>query len=109
MMRLIVAAGLAASFLLSPSAFAATSKEKMETCKFGADDQKLDGRGAQGLHVEVHVQRRLAARQAGHAAAEAAVARSRLGGGAHDPGAKRHERRLVLAGVAIDQIPVLAL
>ena len=41
--RLIVAAGLAASFLLSPSAFAATSKEKMETCKFGADDQKLTG------------------------------------------------------------------
>jgi len=41
--RLIAAAGLAASFLLSPSAFAATSKEKMETCTFGADDQKLTG------------------------------------------------------------------
>ena len=41
--RLIVAAGLAASFLLSPSAFAATLKEKMETCTFGADDQKLAG------------------------------------------------------------------
>ena len=41
--RLIVAAGLAASFLLSPSAFAATLKEKMETCTFGADDQKLKG------------------------------------------------------------------
>ena len=41
--RLIAAAGLAASFLLSPSAFAATSKEKMETCTFGADDQKLKG------------------------------------------------------------------
>ena len=41
--RLIVAAGLAASFLLSPSAFAATSKQKMETCTFGADDQKLTG------------------------------------------------------------------
>jgi hypothetical protein len=41
--RLIVAAGLAASFVLSPSAFAATSKEKMETCTFGADDQKLTG------------------------------------------------------------------
>ena len=41
--RLIAAAGLAASFLLSPSAFAATSKEKMETCTFGADDQKLMG------------------------------------------------------------------
>ena len=43
MIRLIVAAGLAASFLLSPSAFAATSKEKLETCTFGADDQKLTG------------------------------------------------------------------
>jgi hypothetical protein len=43
LIRLIVAAGLAASFLLSPSAIAATSKQKMETCKFGADDQKLTG------------------------------------------------------------------
>jgi len=41
--RLMVAAGLAASFLLSPSTFAATSKQKMETCTFGADDQKLMG------------------------------------------------------------------
>jgi hypothetical protein len=41
--RLIVAAGLAASFLLGPSACAATSKQKMETCTFGADDQKLTG------------------------------------------------------------------
>jgi psiF repeat len=41
--RLIVAAGVAASFLLSPPAFAATSKQKMETCTFGADDQKLTG------------------------------------------------------------------
>ena len=37
--RLIVAAGLAAAFLLSPSAFAATSKQKIETCTFGANDQ----------------------------------------------------------------------
>jgi hypothetical protein len=43
MVRLMVAAGLAASFLLTPSAFAATSKQKMETCTFGADDQKLTG------------------------------------------------------------------
>jgi hypothetical protein len=43
MIRLIAAAGLVASALLGPSAFAATSKEKMETCKFGADDQKLAG------------------------------------------------------------------
>ena len=41
--RLATAAGLAASFLLSPSAFAATSKEKIETCTFGADEQKLTG------------------------------------------------------------------
>ena len=41
--RLIMATGVAASFLFSPSAFAATSKQKMETCKFGADDQKLTG------------------------------------------------------------------
>jgi psiF repeat len=40
--RLALAAGLAASFV-SPAAFAATSKEKMETCTFGADDQKLTG------------------------------------------------------------------
>ena len=43
LIRLIVAAGLAASLMLTPSAFAATSKEKMETCTFGADDQKLTG------------------------------------------------------------------
>jgi hypothetical protein len=43
MIRLIAAAGLVASALLGASAFAATSKEKMETCKFGADDQKLAG------------------------------------------------------------------
>ena len=41
--RLMVAAGLAASFLFNAPAFAATSKQKMETCTFGADDQKLTG------------------------------------------------------------------
>ena len=41
--RLMMAAGLAAALLLSPSALAATSKQKMETCTFGADDQKLTG------------------------------------------------------------------
>jgi hypothetical protein len=41
--RLVAATGLAASVLLSPSAFAATSKEKVETCTFGADEQKLTG------------------------------------------------------------------
>ena len=43
MVRLMAAAGLAASMLLTPPAFAATSKDKQETCKFGADDQKLAG------------------------------------------------------------------
>jgi len=43
MLRLMVAAGLAASFVLSPAAFAATTEQKMETCKFGADDKKLAG------------------------------------------------------------------
>jgi hypothetical protein len=43
MVRLILAAGLAASFVFSPSAFAATTEQKMETCKFGADDKRLTG------------------------------------------------------------------
>ena len=43
MARLIAAAGLAAFIVFSPSAFAATAKQKQETCKFGADDQKLEG------------------------------------------------------------------
>ena len=42
-LRLIAAAALTASFVLSPSAFAATPEQKMETCKFGADDKKLAG------------------------------------------------------------------
>ena len=42
MLRLVAAAALAA-FLLGAPAFAATSQQKMETCKFGADDQKLQG------------------------------------------------------------------
>jgi hypothetical protein len=40
---MIAAAALAASFVFSPSAFAATAEQKMETCKFGADDKKLAG------------------------------------------------------------------
>jgi psiF repeat len=43
MIRLMAAAGLAASFVFSPAAFAATTEQKMETCKFGADDKKLAG------------------------------------------------------------------
>jgi hypothetical protein len=40
--RLIAAAGLAASFLFGAPAFAAPSP-KLDTCNFGADDQKLTG------------------------------------------------------------------
>ena len=43
MARLLVAAGLAASIVFSLPAVAATAKQKQETCKFGADDQKLTG------------------------------------------------------------------
>jgi len=43
MLRFIVAAGLAAVAIGGMPASAATSKQKMDTCKFGADDQKLQG------------------------------------------------------------------
>jgi hypothetical protein len=42
MLRLMTAAALAACVLATP-AVAATNEQKMETCKFGADDQKLEG------------------------------------------------------------------
>ena len=108
MVRLIAAAGLAASFLFIAPAFAATSKEKMETCNFGADDQKLTGAARKSLHGEVHVEQGLAARQAGEARAQGAIA-SRPGGGSQDPRPKRPECGFVLAAFAVDQIPVLAL
>jgi hypothetical protein len=40
--RLIAAVGLAVSFLFNAPAFAAPSP-KLDTCNFGADDQKLTG------------------------------------------------------------------
>ena len=43
MWRMIFAAGLAGSLLFDAPAFALTAKQKMETCKFGADDQRLTG------------------------------------------------------------------
>jgi hypothetical protein len=43
MRRMIFAAGLASLLLFEAPAFALTAKQKMETCKFGADDQKLAG------------------------------------------------------------------
>jgi len=42
MIRFVIAAGLLTVTLGAPS-FAVTPKEKMATCKFGADDQKLAG------------------------------------------------------------------
>jgi hypothetical protein len=43
--------GLLAALLVlpSPPAAALTAKEKMDTCKFGADDQKLKGAAKQNF------------------------------------------------------------
>jgi hypothetical protein len=41
--RLVAAAGMAAALLLTGPAVGAPLKQKVETCKFGADDQKLTG------------------------------------------------------------------
>jgi hypothetical protein len=43
MLRIVVAAGMAAIVITGTPAWAASAKQKMETCKFGADDQKLQG------------------------------------------------------------------
>ena len=43
MFRHLIAASLLAAMLPGAPAFALTSKDKMATCKFGADDQKLQG------------------------------------------------------------------
>jgi hypothetical protein len=42
MIRLAIAAGLL-TVILGSSSFAATAQQKMATCKFGADNQKLAG------------------------------------------------------------------
>jgi psiF repeat len=42
MIRLAIAAGLL-TVMLGSSSFAATAQQKMATCKFGADNQKLTG------------------------------------------------------------------
>jgi hypothetical protein len=42
-MKQLLAAGLAMFVMIGGPALAATTKQKMETCKFGADDQKLQG------------------------------------------------------------------
>jgi hypothetical protein len=43
MLRYPIAAAIVAVMLAGTPAFAVTSKDKMATCKFGADDQKLEG------------------------------------------------------------------
>ena len=43
MLRTIAIIGLLPLLLLASPASALTKAQKMETCKFGADDQKLEG------------------------------------------------------------------
>jgi hypothetical protein len=43
MIRFIATLAFTASFLIGAPAFALTSKQKKETCEFGATDQKLTG------------------------------------------------------------------
>ena len=43
MLRYAVVATLVAVMLPSAPSFAVTPKDKMATCKFGADDQKIQG------------------------------------------------------------------
>jgi hypothetical protein len=43
MLRYLITAAIFAAVLAGAPAFAVTSKDKMATCKFGADDQKLEG------------------------------------------------------------------
>lgn len=44
MLRYAVASGILALVMFSAPSFALTEKDKMATCKFGADDQKLQGK-----------------------------------------------------------------
>ena len=43
MLRSMSVAGVLAALVLTSPAHAVTAKQKAETCKFGADDQKLAG------------------------------------------------------------------
>jgi hypothetical protein len=43
MLQRVFMSGLFAAMLLNAPAFAITPKEKMKTCEFGAEDQKLTG------------------------------------------------------------------
>jgi len=44
MLRYVTAAAILAAILPGSQCLALTAKAKMETCKFGADDQKLKGK-----------------------------------------------------------------
>jgi psiF repeat len=44
MVRFAIAAALLAVMLPCAPSYAVSSKDKMATCKFGADDQHLDGK-----------------------------------------------------------------
>jgi hypothetical protein len=44
MLRILGALSLLPLLLLAQPAFAATQAQKMETCKFGADNDKLEGK-----------------------------------------------------------------
>ena len=43
MLQRVIIAAILATLAGGAPAFALTAKQKMETCKFGADDQKLTG------------------------------------------------------------------
>jgi hypothetical protein len=43
MIRYVVIIGLMTALLPNSPSFAVTAKQKMETCKFGANDQRLAG------------------------------------------------------------------
>lgn len=43
MLRLVLGCAMAATLALPAQAQTITAKQRMETCKFGADDQKLAG------------------------------------------------------------------
>ena len=49
MLRYAIVAGLLAAALPCSPSFAVTAEQKMATCKFGADDQKLVGAARQSF------------------------------------------------------------
>ena len=64
---LFLTAALIAVLPSAPS-LAVTAKEKMATCKFGADDQKLEGAARDQVLEELHGQPERSARPAAGAA-----------------------------------------